>query len=68
MCEKIAEIKSLIKVMSTQWGKKIVINIYKIEKTTTNRLTSSVRMYKNLNKVHVKPERVTVSIIKILIE
>jgi hypothetical protein len=38
--------------MGTQWGKKI--NIYKTEKITS-RCMSSVKMYKNMNKVYIKP-------------
>ena len=52
--------------MSTQWVKKI-ISIYKIEKITTNRFTSSVKMYKNLNKVYMKHKHLTFTIIKTLI-
>lgn len=53
--------------MSTQWGKKIIINVYKIERITTNRFMSSVKMYKGFSKFHIKPKDLTVSIIKILI-
>lgn len=40
--------------MSTQLGKKI--NIYKTEKITKNRCLSGVKIYKNMNKVYIKPE------------
>ena len=50
--------------MSTQWGKKIII--YKTGKLTRNRLMSSIKACKNLNKVYVKPEDLTFILFKIL--
>jgi len=38
----------------TQWGKKI--SIYKTEKITTHSCMSSVKMYKNVNQVYIKPK------------
>ena len=51
--------------MNTQWDKKI-ISMNNIEKKTTIRFVSSVKMYKNLNKVCVKPKDLNFIIIKIL--
>ena len=49
--------------MNTQWGKKIV-SVNNIEKVTTIRFVSSVKMYKNLNKVYIKPADLTFIITK----
>jgi hypothetical protein len=52
-------------MLSIQWDKKIII-IYKIQKINTS--TSSVKMYKNMNSVYTKPEDLTFTIIKTLIQ
>jgi hypothetical protein len=52
--------------MGAQRGKKM-ISIYKIEKITTSRFMSNVKMYKNLKTFCRKPEDLTLILIKTLI-
>jgi hypothetical protein len=51
--------------MNTQWVKKI-ISVNNIDKITTVRFMSSIKMYENLNKVYIKCADLTFTVIKIL--